>query len=437
LEVQLPEATAVPMPAERGFPTDLYGVLSRVWHNRHRCRSAEQPTLRNRITQHFASWNTAKLRFVMTTSQQKLVEQIHAAAKPLLLAITGGGSGAIAALLEVPGGSATLLEAVVPYASTALEQWLGGRVDHYCSERTARAMAMSAFVRAQALTSSNPHKLLGIGATASLASNRPKRGPHRIHVAWQSTQNTTAISCDLLKGARTRADEEHVATTLILNAIADACGVHSALQVETDPKEPVVRRTHHAPSAWTELLLGERSHVVVPEILTDEALRVIFPGAFNPIHTAHRRMAKIAAERLGKPVTFELSITNVDKAPLDFLEIADRLNQFEGERVLLSRAPRFIDKAQLAPGCTFVVGVDTITRIADAKYYPGGVAQRDAAIAALTAARCRFLVFGRCVDSSFRSLSTVSIPPELRELCDEVSESEFREDISSTELRGM
>ena len=66
----------------------------------------------------------------------------------MVIAVTGGGSGAISSLLEVPGASASVLEAIVPYAATALADWLGGTPDHYCSERTARAMAMAAFERA-------------------------------------------------------------------------------------------------------------------------------------------------------------------------------------------------------------------------------------------------------------------------------------------------
>ena len=55
-----------------------------------------------------------------------LVALIHDAPIRLVLTITGGGSRAIAELLEVPGGSRTLLEAVVPYSAMALENWLGG-----------------------------------------------------------------------------------------------------------------------------------------------------------------------------------------------------------------------------------------------------------------------------------------------------------------------
>ncbi len=199
-----------------------------------------------------------------TLSQQELVERVHAAARPLVLAITGGGSGAIAALLEVPGGSATLLEAVVPYSSAALQDWLGGPVDHYCSERTARAMAMAAFERARSLSDVPATTLLGIGATASLVSNRPKLGPHRIHIAWQSADTTAVASCELVKGARTREQEERLATALILNSIAEACGIEGSLEASSRD-EPITRRSKTAPPAWTELILGDRTHVAVSD----------------------------------------------------------------------------------------------------------------------------------------------------------------------------
>lgn len=354
----------------------------------------------------------------------------------MVLCITGGSS-TIAALLEVPGGSASVLEAIVPYSGAALNEWLGGPVDHYCSERTARAMAMAAFERARQLSTADSHTLIGIGATASLVSNRPKRGPHRIYVAWQTSRRTAAASCELTKGARTRAEEEGVATQLIISAIAEACELHHHEVELQQAGDSLTRRDQVALPTWTQLLLGERAHVdaASPTGEFEQPPHVLFPGAFNPIHDGHRRMARLAASRLGRPVTFELSIANVDKPPLDFLEIADRLSQFTGERVLLTRAPRFVEKARLAPGCTFVVGVDTITRIGDAKYYGGGTAERDAAFAALAASGCRFLVFGRHMGGQFLTLSAVAIPPALRQLCDEISEEDFREDVSSTSLR--
>jgi nicotinamide mononucleotide (NMN) deamidase PncC len=367
------------------------------------------------------------------SSTRSLVEQIHATGRPFVIAVTGGGSGAISALLEVPGASASVLEAIVPYAATALADWLGGQPDHYCSERTARAMAMAAFGRARQLSNADPHTLCGVGATASLASTRIKRGAHRIHVAWQSVDTTTVFSHEFTGGGNSRADEEKVATELILNAVAEACVVER-LQTSATSGNSSERRQQHASTDWTELLLGQRQSVVVGK--QDSSARILLPGAFNPLHTAHKRMAEIAAERFGSPVTFELSIANVDKPPLDFIEIADRLSQFHGQGVLLTRASTFVEKASIVPGSVFVVGVDTLVRIGEPAYYGDNPASRDAAIEKIAKAGCRFLVFGRAMNSGFRSLSDFDVPPALRALCEEVPESEFREDMSSTQLRG-
>ncbi len=347
----------------------------------------------------------------------------------MLLSITGGGSRAIATLLEVPGASSSVVGAIVPYARAALESWLGGAVDQHCSERTSRAMAMTAFRRAGQFCDAEPRTLRGIGVTASLASTRPKRGPHRIHVAWQSAEATVSYSCELVKGERTRADEEMVATKLILTAVCEACGVDGSSLVK--PSVAVRRREQHAPAAWTELLLGDRTSVAIH----DEVSHVLFPGAFNPLHEGHLRMAEVAQAHYGVPVTFELSITNVDKAPLDFIELADRLEPLADRPVLLTRAPTFAEKAKMSPYCVFVIGIDTLIRIADLRYYGGDALQRDDAIAAIANQGCRFLVFGRMVDEQFVRLSDIELPTALRELCEEVPESHFRADLSSKDLR--
>ena len=372
-------------------------------------------------------------------AQQELIEQIHASGKQFLLSITGGGSRAIASLLEVPGASASVIGAIVPYAAAALESWLGGPVDQFCSERTARAMAMKAFQLARQFSNADVHALRGIGATASLATTVPKRGPHRIHVAWQSADTTVALSCELAKGQRSRAEEEAIACQLILSAVADACGVDGAALLGPSVADTVQRREQIAPKAWSELLLGSRTMVAIPErpARTGKTNKpaILFPGAFNPLHAGHKRMAEIASERLGAPTTFELSIANVDKPTLDFIELADRLQGLSGNDVLLTRAPTFYDKAQLVPGCVFVVGVDTLNRIADPRYYGDEIAHRDAAIAGIAEQGCRFLVFGRVVNDGFLSWHDLDLPPALRELCEQVPESIFRADISSTELR--
>lgn len=373
---------------------------------------------------------------------KELITAIHASGRQTVIAITGGGSGAIGRLLRVPGGSRTVLEASVPYSSTALVDYLGGVPDQFCSECTARAMAMAGWVRARRLTAdADPYTLIGIGATASLVSDKPKKGEHRIHIGVQTAVATKTYSLTLTKGLRTRKPEEKLAAKMIVAALAEASGVDAAeafaqLDGKLEGAETIEHHIRLAETAWTRLLLGEVPYVGCD---TQAAPQVVFPGAFNPMHHGHVGMANIATTKVGADTMYELSIANVDKPPLDFVEIADRLQamrEVDPERaVMLTTAPTFREKAALVPGAVFVVGADTLVRIADPKYYEGDEARRDAAIAEIGRAGCRFLVFGRQLDGRFCCLRELVLPESLRMICEEVSEGEFHEDVSSTKVR--
>src|SRR5262245_46676042 len=112
----------------------------------------------------------------------RLIAETQASGRQAVLAITGGGSGAIAELLRVPGGSRLLLEALVPYDARALAEFLGAPPEQASSPETAIALAERALERAAALARAGAEPI-GLGATASLVSDRPKRGDHRGHIA--------------------------------------------------------------------------------------------------------------------------------------------------------------------------------------------------------------------------------------------------------------
>jgi hypothetical protein len=145
----------------------------------------------------------------------------------------------------------------------------------------------------------------------------------------------------------------------------------------------------------------------------------------------------VAAELLGTEVAFELSVINVDKPPLEEAEVRGRLAQFRGPgRVLLTRAETFHKKGTLFPGCVFVMGWDTATRLVDPRYYGGPEGAMLRVLAEMGAAGCRFLVAGRREGSSFHTLADVPVPPGYENLFQAIPEARFRADVSSTELRG-
>lgn len=368
----------------------------------------------------------------------ELVAQIHGAGRPLVMVVTGGGSHAIARLLEVPGASRSVLEAAVPYAPQALARWLGSVPEQFCSARTARAMAMVAYQRAAELVPDQKSAWLGLACTASLASDRPKRGEHRLFVAAQTAESTLEWSLVLAKDRRSRRGEELIAAAMLLNAAAEACALQARLPIGwLDGEQPVLRRCD-APAGWQQLFGGELAAVDAegrPIASISGAGRAIFPGAFNPLHPGHERMAQIAAARLTREVEFELSIINVDKPPLDFLEMQDRAAQFAGRRLWFTRAETFVKKAQIFPGATFVVGADTLRRIAERRYYGGDEGARNEALREIARQGCRFLVFGRRTATGFCSLADLELPEQLAAISTEVPEADFRDDTSSTGLR--
>jgi nicotinamide mononucleotide (NMN) deamidase PncC len=378
------------------------------------------------------------------TTLESLVRRIHAARGQLVLAATGGGSRAIGELLSVPGGSRTVLEAVVPYSAEALADFLHAGPEQFCSPRTARLMAMAAWQRAKVLrlAANKPQDApaIGVGCTASLASDRTKRGEHRIHVAIQTAGFTATHSLELIKDRRSRSEEEQLAAAIVLNAVAEGFGLADRLPPALLEGEHIESLRTDAPQAWQGLLSGTIRIFQAPDIPDGSVPpkgRAVFSGAFNPLHTGHLKMAHVAAQRLGVRVDFEISVENVDKPPLDYTEMAFRGAQFSHRQLPLwfTRAPTFAEKSDLFPGATFIVGADTLLRIGHCRYYGHDPAVAEAAIARIAKNGCRFLVFGRLVDADFRSLHDIDLPASLRQLCDEIPSGEFREDISSTDLR--
>ena len=366
------------------------------------------------------------------------IQQIHDTPPKTVLAVSGAGTQAVAWLLGVSGASRTILEVVVPYGRLAMQEFLGFEPTQSAAAETARQMARRAYQRAKAqLEDDSP--AVGLSCAAAIATDRYRRGDHRAFVAaWDATSNAT-WSLTFHKGLRDRAGEEEVVSLLILQALSEFSGLSPGIELGLTSGDLLEIERAALPDPLERLLAGDARWVVRGP---DGALevegpvpQVLLPGSFNPLHIGHREMMDAAARATGQAGAFELSVTNVDKPPLENTEILRRLSFFgEGDVVALTRAETFQKKAALFPGRVFVQGWDTTIRLVAPRYY-GGEPEMMLALAQMMAGGARFLVAGRSDDGMFRTLADVDIPAGFMPMFSEIPERDFRRDISSTELR--
>ena len=212
---------------------------------------------------------------------------------------------------------------------------------------------------------------------------------------------------------------------------------------------------------------------------------LVFPGSFNPVHVGHLALANASIKTLekhepyvhprrhnDKPIFFELSLTNADKPSIDpklvvsrvkkFMELAslpDDENAFPQQwGIVLTRAPLFEQKLKIlrskvlnllegpgdSPRINFVIGTDTMVRILNPKYYRNKA--RESMIESLLELKesgVGFIVGGRLEQGSSASIprfvsgkeDLVGLPAEVASMFTIMEESEFRVDLSSSEIR--
>ena len=342
-------------------------------------------------------------------------------------------------------------------------QFLGQRPLQFCSAATSRELAVRAYERAAWLAPGED--VLSVGCTASLASDRPKRGDHRFHLTCHRADRSITYSLILDKNLRQgpgsqREAEEAVLDAALLNAMAEAYGLAERVPVPLLAEEAMQMEVCPATDWVSSLLRGELPafHVGVDGLMSragpghssltprSSSGPTLLPGAFNPVHEGHWRLAEVASRLLGSPVAFELSVTNVDKPALPAAEIRRRLQQFTWRMpVWVTNAPTFVQKAALFPGAVFVVGADTAERILAPRYYRDSETRMAEALESIRRQGCRFLVAGRRMDDKdasegarggkFVGLEDLGLTEACRDLFSGIPKEDFDVPVSSTAMR--
>ena len=382
---------------------------------------------------------------------EQLMSAVSRSNAKIAITITGGGTAAIGEILRYGGLSGTVFYAHVPYSPIFTEKYLGhfNMPDKLCSPEAARMLAMKAFhdVNQECGEEDFP---VGIGSTSALGKITKEREgrEHKMFVAIQNRQRTMTFTL-FLTTPRSRVDEEKINEELILLALAYGCNLPANMnefnqtfldgcetaEVQIDDGgtlEPVL-----SGDVAASFYVQNKGIQCSPD---PEHVKLMLPGSFNPIHDAHREMARIASEMTGELCHFEMSIVNADKPPLDYTEIYRRLDIFDttaGE-LWLTRLPTFVEKAEYFAPVTFVVGADTVSRICNPRFYGDSEDSMQCALQKMFNLGTKFICFARKMGwtEMVTQKALSSDPPAIfKKMATAVDPNVFASELSSREIR--
>ena len=283
------------------------------------------------------------------------------------LAITGGGTEAISMLLRGGGGSSFLEEAVVPYSGSALSTYLGVKPDKFCSVDTARMMAMASYEKLweRAATSDK----IGIGVTCKLRKDDEREGRvHEFHIAVQTCTTTESWTYRFKADDLIREIQERIVAMQIVEVVGKQMEKHgNPLHLEEwgcDISD-CLRMMDHQYLVSGKLWYEKKDHIFSMRMCNNY---ILFPGSFNPLHSKHIEMAKLAHKKYDKKVVFEVCMRNERKPPINLVKLESIIDGIYANRneewyggYLVTNVSTMVEKARLLSDGkqTIMMGWDT------------------------------------------------------------------------------
>lgn len=352
----------------------------------------------------------------------------------LYISSTGAGLKFQNDLWKIPGSSQYIVGFEFPYSRSQVENLLGYNPEVSSVSKTiAIDLAMASYIKASS------HKVkenidgnpIGIGITASVASNRIPKGDQRFYICIITKDKAVSYYYKLEKQTGEYYRESHdyliaeFAKELLISTLSEQDFMGE------DCYQEALDRFLAFPIFLSS---GKRN----PYPLT-LGQNIYLPASLNPIHEGHRTMATSAELHLCRNITktrvnYLISTSSPHKGDLTLQEMLFKAGMLKAEDNIRSfeftrDEPLFLDKAKKRPGSIFVIGVDTMERLLDPKWGPN----IPELLKEFENLNTKFLVMGRInKDKMFQAANDVPVQRRYRKLFEPIR---GRIDISSTELR--